>query len=243
METEQQPDFKPEDGQPPVAQSPTAQTPSPGSEPLQTTEADVTAEDLLADGTSRRKKVTIPFDKFEENNEKAKLYDAFAPLLSKLNQNPDAVDQLLHSETNESLEERLARLEEQTKEKQRMEIKAVVTDALQTWPDFKNHWESVRPIAENLEKQGISYREAIQRAYFAVNPDAVDHDKRLLQQYTVQQIQNQRGTMQAGSGQAKVVSNDESDISAVDKEFAQKAGIPLDLYKKHKDFIAKFADL
>src|SRR3990167_8389554 len=69
-------------------------------------------DELLADGTSDKKEVRIPYKKFQETNEKAKLFEQFSPLLSKLQENPELIDKVMKGESKDSLEAKVARLEE-----------------------------------------------------------------------------------------------------------------------------------
>ena len=221
------------------------------SEDLKNSEKDKsiaeTVDSMLADGTSPRKTVTIPKDKFDTQNEKSKLYDKMAPLMAKLADNPEVVDKLLGNQ-DETLESRMARLEDDTRSKKRGEMKQVITEAVSTWEDFQDHWESIKPIVASLEKQGLGYRDAVQRAYFAVNPEAVANATRIVDLAGAREAENERGKQGPSGGFRPVVRHNEGDdvrsfMSDADVDFAKKMGIDPQLYKKHSEFISKFKNL
>lgn len=212
------------------------------SEDVQNTseeETDKAVEELLGDGTTTKKEVRIPYDKFEKLNEKSKLYDSFSPLLVKLNQKPDLVDKLLESDKGETLEQRLSNLEEERKTQKRAEIKQVIGSAIKTWPDFKDKYNEIKPIVFALEKQGMSYEEAIQRAYFAVNPEAAQKNLRLVTEGQTKEAYRSVGKISSSVGASKVIHQplDDFELSDSDREFAQKTNISPELYKKHWKYL------
>ena len=207
-------------------------------------EAEEVAEELLADGTPADKEIRVKKTKYDEQAEKAKLYDSFSPLLSRLNKNPEVLDRLLEDK-KETLEQRVRRLEEEKKVVKQAETKNVITQAVKTWSDFREKWDDIRPIVTSLENRGISYAEAVQRAYFAVSPEAVQDEARLVSMRQAESVQNSSGKTSSSGTKGKVVheERDTVHISDADREFADKAGISLDLYKKHAKHLEQFKDL
>ncbi|KKL99938.1 hypothetical protein LCGC14_1809420 [marine sediment metagenome] len=59
----------------------------------ESTEEEPSSEDqvkeMLKDGTPVDKDITVKKDKYDENADKAKLYDGFAPILKKLQDHPE----------------------------------------------------------------------------------------------------------------------------------------------------------
>ena len=206
---------------------------------------DEQVEEMLADGTPAQKKITIKKEKYDELAEKSELYEKFTPLLSKLNENPEVVEKIMGGEGKETIEERVKRIEDKDKENKRIELRNSLSRAVDVWPDFRNHWNQIQPIMASLEKQGVSISEAIQRAYYAVNPDAAAKEQRLVQEGQNQEAQNKLGinSSSAGSASKTVHQDTEIQVSDEDREFARLAGIPLELYKKHQKHIEPFKDL
>ena len=197
-------------------------------------------EEMLADGTSKKKEIRVKHEKFTEINEKAKLFDQFTPLLTKIQKNPEVMDKLLGGGNTgeESLAERVTRIEEEQKTQKRAEIRKVLSDALAVWPDFKKHWSEVRSLVDALERQNMPYRDAVQRAYFAVNPAAISQKERLLVERQTIQEGNRKGTFSSSGGGGRFITagrenTDEYELNEADKDFASRAGISPDLYKKH----------
>ena len=219
-------------------------TPEVVQDDLKQKESEAIADELLSDGTPKRKEIRVKYDTFKEVNEKAKLYDSFEPLLSKLKEKPEVVDSLFEGK-KETTEDRLTRLEEERKDDKRKEMKTVITEAITIWPDVQSRWQELRPLVEALEKQGLSYKEAFQRAYFAINPDAVRRDERLIEKKQAQDEQNRMGTFSFSSGATKVIHEDEENqLAPEDHEFIQimKAkGVMIDpkLYQKHAKSISR----
>lgn len=197
-----------------------------------------TVDKLLANGTPADKEFVIPKTKYDELAEKSKLYESFAPLLAKLNKNTDMIDKLLEDKQGETLEQKVTRLEEVLKGQKRNEVRSVITDAVSTWSDFQGHWKNIQPIVSGLEQQGISYREAVERAYFAVNPEAMSRGESI----RAMQVENRMGIFSPSAGQTKVVHKEskeegEYEMNDADRELAIKAGIPFELYKKHGKYL------
>lgn len=211
-------------------------------------------DDLLADGTERNKKIGIKKDKFDELNDKAKLYDSFSPILSKLQENPEAVDKLIGEQTEEdktlSLRKRVEQLENEKREKKIYETREVIKEAIFLWgKNFTNSWKNVQPIVSSLEKQGLPYKDAVQRAYFAVNPEAIKEEKRLIERMQANEKQNEQGKMSSSSISFRPeFEREEADYpSDHDKQFSERAGaytigttrieLSPKLYKKHEKYL------
>lgn len=150
---------------PPV--SPTGDKQPEGSEPVKTPGEQ--ADELLS---GSEKRILVDKDRFNERNDKAKLYEAHAPLLDKVLQNPALVEELLETKSKEDLSGRLTRLEEEKKAEKRSELRQAITEALTRWPDFKQSWTAIQPVSDLYYKQGYSYKEALRKAYIAEHPEA-----------------------------------------------------------------------
>lgn len=204
---------------------------------------------ILADGTDPKKEIKVPLDKFKNLSEQAKLFEQFGPVLAKLKENPTLLEKLMAGDDpSKGVEERLKALEARETAAKQAEVKSVITRAIATWSDFSKHWDSIKPIVAALEQQGISYADAVQRAYFSVNPDATKQKERLVNQEQARDAERRRGAMGAiggGSGGPIVrdAAPDEYQLTDQDREFAAKAGIDPKLYSKHADWINRFRDL
>src|SRR3990167_11147485 len=179
---------------------------STGEDAIESTDdqAEEIAEGLLTDGTPRDKEIRVKKTKYDEQAEKAKLYDSFSPLLSRLNKNPEVLDRLLEDK-KETLEQRVHRLEDEKKVVKQAETKNVITQAVKTWSDFREKWDDIRPIVTSLENRGISYAEAVQRAYFAVSPEAVQDEARLVSMRQAETVRNKFGKTKCSGTKGKVV--------------------------------------
>ena len=207
----------------------------------ESTEEEPSSEDqvkeMLKDGTPVDKDIIVKKDKYDENADKAKLYDGFAPILKKLQDNPDILDKLTTDEDGETIEGRMDRLEQDRRDDKRKETERVLKNAITVWPQFRKSWTEVKPIADSLEKQGVSYEEAIQRAYFAINPEEAEQSGRLVEKAT--QIQNKEGTFSSTQGSSKVIHENKGsyELTAGDKEIARILGNDEKLYQKHADLL------
>lgn len=202
----------------------------------------------LKDGTAPNKPITVPKEKFDDLNEKAKLFEQFGPVLAKLKEHPELVDRLMAADDpNLSVADRVKALEDRALSDKRSEITETITLAQKTWPDFKSRWNEVKPILNGLTASGVPYADAVQRAYFAVNPEAVAQGKRLVQIAQARARENDRGRMSgAGGGGGPIVGANDSDgykLSEADQDFAKATGIDPKLYEKHKDWIDRFSGL
>lgn len=130
------------------------------------------AEKLLKDGTPADKEIKVNKKTFDDRNDKAKLYETHAPLLDKVLKDPGLVERLLETQEKGDLGVRLSKLEEDRKLEKQRELREAVTEAVSNWPDFEKSWPEVKSLFESLSRQGLPSREALRRAYFAVNPEA-----------------------------------------------------------------------
>lgn len=146
-----------------------------GSEDLKNADITQKAEHLMSlkDGTPADKNITISKKKYDDQNEKAKLYETHAPLLEKVLRNPKLVEELLETQTKGNLEERLVRLEEEKKLERRRELKEALENAISQWDNFEKDWPELQEDVERFVRRGYSYQEAIQRNYLAMHPEAV----------------------------------------------------------------------
>ena len=210
------------------------------------------ADEIIADISKSKdsgvptRNFSITKEKFEDLNEKAKLFDQFSPVLAKLQKDPKLIEKLMAGDDpNQSLDARLRALEQREQSAKQAEVRTTIQKAVSTWPDFRERWEEIKPILTGLEASGISYADAVQRAYFAVNPDAAKGDKRLIEQ--ARNAERQRGAMGGFGGGGGPIVHREQDgeylMNDADKQFAQKAGVDPKLYSKHADHIKRFADL
>lgn len=206
---------------------------------------DEDVSDLLSDGTSTDKKVTVNYKKFQELNESKKLLDQFSPLLAKLQNKPEVVEELLNAKSGETVEERVIRLEKELTAQKRKESETVLREYIKAYPNFRESWTSMKPIISSLEKQGLDYREAVRRAYLAINPEAMEAERKRLQNESNNEVNKRLGTTSSSSSASKRVydDSDDLDISDSDLQFAKAAGIDPKLYKKHAAHIARFKDL
>lgn len=209
---------------------------------------DATKPSKLKDGTDGNKPISVPKDKFDDLNEKAKLFEQFGPLLAKVKNDPTLLERLMASDDpNQDVHARLKKLEEGIAATKRDEIKSTIKTAIATWPTFKSKYEDLKPILAGLLAQGVPYAEAVQRSFFAVEPEAATQGKRLVEKAKAVARENDRGRMgPGGGGGAPIVGahqDDEYTLNDADREFAQKAGVDPKLYSKHADWIEKFKDL
>lgn len=147
--------------------------PSKVKEDLKNPEAEIEkqVDELLKDGTPSDKEITVSKKAYDERNEKAKVYDTFAPVLDKIKDKPELIDELLDTKKKGDLETRIARMEEAEKEKKRNEMRSALTEALSKWPNFGNDWREISEDVERLMKKGHSARDAMSRSYIALHPE------------------------------------------------------------------------
>ena len=238
---EENKDLKTGEGEHQEEESASEETTDKVKEDLENSSEDIdkAVDEMLADGTPKDKTFTIKKEKYDELSEKSKLYDSFSPLLSRLNKKPELVDKLLENQEGESIEQRLDRLENERRTQKATETRAVLQEATRVWPDLPKQWTAMRPLVEGLEKQGIPYKNAVQQAYFAVNPDAVKQEEKLIAFRQATEIQNSQGMFSSSSGSAKIVHNEvgKYDIPQEDIEFGKRIGVSAEMYQKHWKYI------
>lgn len=197
-------------------------------------------QQMLADGTPASKEIRVPYEKFQEKNEKAKLYDSFAPLLAKLNEKPELLDQLSVGE--KPIEEQVRELQEERLKDKRTQMETTIRQAISRWSDFREKWQQVQPLVAGLERQGVPYAEAVERAYFAVNPDALAKTERL----KANDVSNSAGVFRSTKSYTPQVQRQDEEeyrLSDADRDFARQMGIDPKLYTKHRGYISKFDGL
>lgn len=204
----------------------------------------------LRDGTPADKPITVAKDKFDDLNEKAKLFEQFGPVLSKLKENPDLIERLMAGDDpSKPLADRIKALESRADQDKRDEINTTIKSAAKKWPDFTKRWNDIKPILNGILASGVSYPVALQRAYFAVNPDAAKQNARLVAEEASRNSKGSRDKMDmgGGGGHGPIIGDEPEDdqyqMNDSDREFANKAGVDPKLYQKHAGWIDRFRDL
>jgi len=146
---------------------PNPQTPPVGSEPVKTPEE--LAEELLKNPPKDKRIVDV--DRFNDLNEKAKLYETHAPLLDKILKDPELVEQLLETKEKGDLASRVAKMEEERNTEKRNELRSAVVEALSKWPGLEKDWTEISEDVTRLARKGLSYRDALRRSYLALHPE------------------------------------------------------------------------
>ena len=162
-----------------------------------------TADDLLKDD----KRILVDKDRFNDRNDKAKIYEAFAPIIDKLKDDPEAVRKLLEVDKKGSLEERVAQMEEERRAVKQAEIKNAVNEALSKWEDFHKDWPEIKEQVGLLSRRGIPFADAIRRSYFAYKPELVQAEARDF----AKEGFNAGGQFQSGGGMAPKIKSDDKD--------------------------------
>lgn len=152
--------------------------------------------DNLLDGTKKDKDIVVKKDKYDDINEKAKLWDTNAPFLEQVLQNQDKIKDILDKKDEGDLETRLAKLENEKKEQQRGQLKSAVTEAIQNYPDFDKEWAEIQDGVMSKIQRGVNPSEAIKREIYGLHPEYANQDKERLAQLGL----NNEG-MQSGGGQ------------------------------------------
>ena len=152
----------------PSDQSP-EQKPSDGREPVKTPEKtpDEIAKELLGQG----KRILVDKDRFDDRNDKAKLYETFAPIIEKIKDKPDIVEKLLEVDKKGSLEDRMNRMEEDRRAEKRRELTDAVKQALTRWPDFGKDYAEIQDQVDLFIKRGVPAGDALRRSYLALHPE------------------------------------------------------------------------
>lgn len=163
-----------------------------------------TADDLLRDD----KRILVDRDRFNDRNDKAKIYEAFAPIIDKLKDNPEAVEKLLEVDKKGSLEERVAQMEEERRMSKQAEMTGAVNDALSKWEDFHKDFPAIKAQVKLLvENHGLSFREAIRRSYFAYKPELALAEARDF----AKEGFNAGGQFQSGGGMSPKIKSDDKE--------------------------------
>jgi hypothetical protein len=204
-------------------------------------EAEAEADKLLADGTRKDKSIVVKKDKFDEKNDKAKVYDALAPVIDKLIDRPDIVEKLMGKQDG-SVEDRVAELERERKDQKQAEMRSALSKAIRAFPDLKDHWNDMEPIVDSLVKKGIPYAEAITRSYIATNPDAA----RAEEGKVAIEALNREGSFLGGGAPPRVQKQKPSvTLSEDQKKVAKALGYTeekwAELLEKHKPWIERNA--
>ena len=155
-------------GDPTPADDPAAKKDPVGSEPVKTPgEPSKTADELL----SGSKRILVDKERFDDRNDKAKLYEAFAPIIDKVKDNPELVSKLLETDKKGSLEDRVAQMEEERRTTKRRELKNAVENALSKWKQFSDDWSEISDQVDLLMRRGVGAEDAIRRSYLALHPE------------------------------------------------------------------------
>ena len=164
---------------------------SEASEGVKTPEEE--AAELLDSGN--RDRILVDKSRFNDRNDKAKLYEIFAPIIDKVKDNPELVENILKTKEKGSLEDRVAQMEEDRKSEKRKEANQAVIDALKRWPTLKQDWPEMKEQVDTLAKK-LSFAEAIRRSYIALHPEeALKESERITRENA-----NALGEHQSGSG-------------------------------------------
>lgn len=216
------------------------ETTPPVSEDLNTPETpEAKADKLLADGTSPKKDIKVSKEKFDDRNEKAKLYEAFAPILEKVRGKPELVEELLEISTKGTLEERVGRMEEERRTQKRREMKEAITEALGKWSSFEQDWPEIREDVNRLNARGHSYREAVRRMYLALHPEEAQAEAERQAQEGVKTL----GTFSPAASYSPrpVKAGPETKLSEADKRVGRALGYKDEEYAKlldkHSDYL------
>lgn len=203
------------------------------------------ADDLLSDGTPASKDISIKKTKFDDLSDKAKLFEQYAPTLAKLHEkvkdDPTLLDKILDTPEKGDLGERLAGLEKELDDRKRKETKSVLTQAIEMWQkEFTDHWKEIQPLTAELEKTGYTYREALQRATYAINPELLKNEKRLIRDREARDYENNQGKQAGGGSGGHAVHDggkDDYNTTDGDKMWAAKYNVDLKLYKTGAKFL------
>lgn len=142
---------------------------TPPEESSSSQDIDKEVDELLHDGTSKKKEVTLDFDRFSSLNDKAKQAEELQTKVDELTARLEGQG-LSKEEVAKIIDERVSPITLPLKAQRERETREVLGFAIQNYPDFKAQWNEVRPLVAELEKSGITYGEALKRAYLAVNP-------------------------------------------------------------------------
>jgi len=128
---------------------------------------DEIAKELLDQG----KRILVDKNRFDDRNDKAKLYEIFAPIIDKVKDKPDLIEKLLDVDKKGSLEDRMNRMEEDRRDEKRKELTDAVKQALTRWPDFGKDYPEIKDQVDLLIKRGVHAGDALRRSYLALHPE------------------------------------------------------------------------
>lgn len=176
-------------------------------------EKDSSQEELLSDGTSRNKKISVDYEKFQEMNTKAKKLDEL---------------QKRHTNLGTNVEERITKLEaDKNKEREKI-TSTVLKKAIDQWGTrFREKWSVIKPRIVALEANGVPYDEAVETAYFSIDPEAAKSGERIAERA------NEQGVMTSSNRQRSPVRAEEIDKDQ--NEVYQLAGLTKERVKKLKE--------
>ena len=165
------------------------------------------------------KRILVDKDRFNDRNDKAKLYEAFAPLIDKIKDKPDLVEELLEIKKKGSLEERVAQMEEERNEEKRRDFKTAITDALSKWENFEKDWPELEDQTKMLIKRGLSAKEAIRRSYLSFHPEEAENEAKRIAQENI----NSEGIFESNFSRAPRTfkQKEESKLNEREKKVAQ----------------------
>jgi len=157
------PEVKPEGVEPQPKADPPKEDPSPSAN------VEEEVDELLHDGTKKDKEVTLDFERFSTLNEKAKQTDELKTQVEELTARLQGQG-LSKDDIAKIVDERISPVTAPLKAQKDRETRQVLADAIQNLPDFKAKWSEIRPLVAGLESSGLPYKEAVKRAYIAINP-------------------------------------------------------------------------
>lgn len=149
------------------------------------------------------KRILVDKDRFDDRNEKAKLAETFAPVIDKLKDDPDLVKQILGTKGKDSLEDRVAQMENERKDTKRRELTEAVTEAITKWSSFEKDWSDLEPQVEMLTKRGVGVKDAIRRSFLALHPEEAEAESKRM----AQENANISGQFPSSTGHTPVVVN------------------------------------
>lgn len=161
------------------------------------------------------KRILVDKDRFNDRNDKAKLYEAFAPIIDKVKDNPKLVDEILETDKKGTLEDRVAQMETDKKSEKQQEYKEAVTDALSKWPTFEKDWSELRDQVEMLVKNnGLKVKDAIRRSFLALHPEEAQAESKRM----ANENANTLGEFKSGGSQAPHPEGQEEETDLNERE-------------------------
>lgn len=204
-------------GDPTPTDDPAVKKDPVGSEPVKTPGEPVKTADELLSGSKR---ILVDKDRFDDRNDKAKLYEAFAPIIDKVKDNPELVSKLLETDKKGSLEDRVAQMEADRRISKQRELRSAVEEALSKWPGFEKDWSELSEQVDMLVRRGLSARDALRRSYLALHPEAAEAEAKLI----ATENANALGSFQPASSRApNIIQNTkkEANLNEREKKVAQ----------------------